>query len=98
MAVWTWDPDKDRANRAKHQGLGLVACAVVLASRHAASRPHPHLVGDRWMTVGTAAGIAVLVVIHTAPTLEADGLEVGRIISVRKATPRERKAYEQGRF
>jgi uncharacterized DUF497 family protein len=50
------------------------------------------------MTVGTAAGIAVLVVIHTAPTLEADGLEVGRIISVRKATPRERKAYEQGRF
>jgi uncharacterized DUF497 family protein len=97
MAVWTWDPDKDRANRAKHQGLGLAAGAVVLASRHSVP-PDPHLDGDRWMTVGTAAGIAVLVVIHTAPTLEADGLEVGRIISVRKATPRERKAYEQGRF
>jgi len=27
-----------------------------------------------------------------------DGREVGRIISVRKATPRERRAYEEGEF
>lgn len=95
MVEWVWDPEKDRANRAKHQGLGLRAGVPVLADRDAASRPDPHPDGDRWSTIGYAASIVVLVVIHTAPVPEADGREVGRIISVRKATPRERRAYEQ---
>jgi uncharacterized DUF497 family protein len=37
-------------------------------------------------------------VVHTEPELQADGREVGCIISVRKAERRERKAYEKGSF
>ncbi len=96
MVEWTWDPDKDRLNRRKHQGLGLAAGALVFADPLAISRPDPHPDGDRWRTVGSAAGIAVLLVVHTAPVAGPDGREVGRIISVRKATPRERRAYEEG--
>jgi len=39
-----------------------------------------------------------LFVAHTWPKPEADGEEVGRIISARKAMPRERRAYEEGQF
>lgn len=65
MTEWTWDPDKDRLNRRKHQGLG------------------------------SAAGIAVLLIVYTAPVAGPDGREIGRIISVRKATPHGRRAYEE---
>ena len=44
-------------------------------------------------------GQVVLMVVHTWP--EADqvtGEEMGRIISARKATSHERKAYEEGYF
>jgi uncharacterized protein len=41
----------------------------------------------------------LLLVIHTWPEVENKGSEpVGRIISARKATARERKAYEEGSF
>jgi hypothetical protein len=46
-------------------------------------------------TLGAVAGVVVVLVAHTHEE-EADG-EVIRIISARKATPLERKAYEQGR-
>ena len=36
-------------------------------------------------------------VVHTWPDIDAEGAEeVGRIISARKATRREREAYEEG--
>jgi uncharacterized DUF497 family protein len=44
--------------------------------------------------VGLAGGIVVLLVAHTY--YDEDGEEVIRIISARKATPHERKMYEQG--
>jgi uncharacterized DUF497 family protein len=41
----------------------------------------------------------VLFVVHTEPVEPLGGGErVGRIISARKATPRERRAYEAGDF
>jgi uncharacterized DUF497 family protein len=41
----------------------------------------------------------LLLVIHTWPEAESDeGEPVGRIISARKATSHERKAYEEGNF
>jgi uncharacterized DUF497 family protein len=41
----------------------------------------------------------LLLVIHTSPEANSEGDEpVGRIISARKATTRERKAYEEGSF
>ena len=42
---------------------------------------------------------AVIVVVHTDPVMQPDGRRtVGRIISVRRATRRERKAFEEGAF
>jgi uncharacterized protein len=41
----------------------------------------------------------LLLVIHTWPEAESEEAEpVGRIISARKATAHERKAYEEGNF
>jgi len=86
-------------NRQSHQGLSLAAGVPVLnGDPLAMSRPDSHPDGDCWQTVGNAGGIVVLFVVHTEPVVQEDGHEVGRIISVRKATPHERRAYEKGDF
>jgi uncharacterized DUF497 family protein len=64
---------------------------VALAEPLALSRPDTHPDGDRWDTVCQAGGV-VLLIVHTWP----DDDDLGRIISVRKATMRERRAYEDG--
>ena len=51
---------------------------------------------ERWQTVGMIEGVAVFVV-HTWPG-EGDDKTEGRIISARRATSHERKAYEEGEF
>lgn len=64
----------------------------------AVSRPDVHPDDDRWQTIGLVKAV-LLFVIHTWP--ESDpitGEEIGRIISARKATSHERRAYEQGEF
>jgi hypothetical protein len=47
---------------------------------------------ERWHTIGLASGITVLLVAHTVE--EEDGEEKIRIISARKASPRERALYD----
>jgi hypothetical protein len=44
--------------------------------------------------MGITNGVAVLIVAHTFS--DHDGEEVVRIISARKATPRERQRYHEG--
>lgn len=48
---------------------------------------------ERWVTVGSAGGVVLLLVVHA--DREEKREEVVRIISARKATPRERKRYEE---
>ena len=44
-------------------------------------------------------GNQILMVVHTWPAFDMEtGEEVGRIISARKATRREREAYEEGHY
>jgi uncharacterized protein len=63
-----------------------------------ASKPDLHPDGDRWHTIGLV-GSVLLLVIHTWPEAESEeGELVGRILSARKATVHERKAYEEGSF
>ena len=63
-----------------------------------ASKPELHPDGDRWQTIGLA-GSVLLLVVHTWPEIKREGDEpVGRIISARKATPHERRVYEEGHF
>ena len=97
MTIWIWDPEKDSKNREKHK-LPLETGRFVLdGDPLALSVPDPHPDGDRWRTIGKIRGITTLFVVHTEPVEdEEDGEEYGRIISVRKATVHERKAYENG--
>jgi uncharacterized protein len=90
---WTWDRDKAAANRGKH-GLSFETAVLVFDDPFHASKPDPHADGDRWQTIGLVGPV-----IHTLPEgdFEADDA-VGRIISARKATARERKVYEEGSF
>ena len=44
-------------------------------------------------------GTQVVMVVHTWPAFDTEaGEEIGRIISARKATRREREAYEEGHY
>jgi uncharacterized protein len=89
--AWIWDPGKDTINRRKH-GLPLSIGEVALADPLALSQHDLHPDGDRWDTI-CQVGNVLLFIVHTWP--EADDVP-GRIISVRKATRAERKAYEDG--
>ncbi len=91
---WIWNPGKAAANRIKH-GLSFEAAALVFDDPLHVSKPDPHPDGNRWHTIGLV-GPVLLLVVHTWPEQSGEGEEVGRIISARKATPRERRAYEEG--
>ena len=98
MSKWRWDPDKEVRNLRRH-GLSLADGVPVLEGDPLAqSRPDLHPDGDRWQTVGSAGGLLILFVVHTEPVTWADGRDPGRIISVRRATSHERKAYQEGAF
>jgi len=93
---WTWDEEKNRRNRRVH-GLSFETAALVFDDPLAASRPDHSAGEERWQTIGMIDGVIVLLV-HTWPESDSSGKEVGRIISARKATVHERKAYEEDRF
>ncbi|MCY4110387.1 MAG: BrnT family toxin, partial [Chloroflexi bacterium] len=61
-----------------------------------ATREDPFPGEQRWRTIGMV-GTQVVMVVHTWPGVDAEtGELIGRIISARKATRREREAYEEG--
>lgn len=93
MMEFLWDPAKDRLNRAKH-GIDFRTASLVWDD------PYHRIVFDRvesgeerWWAVGRAASIVIVVVVHAYPAADDD--HTVRIIGARKATPRERRRYEQ---
>ncbi|MEI6574440.1 MAG: BrnT family toxin [Alphaproteobacteria bacterium] len=93
---WVWSDDKSRINKQKH-GLSFSTAALVFDDPLALSKPDPHPDGDRWQTLGLVGNV-VLLVVHTWPEWNgSSNEEQGRIISARKATPHERRAYEEER-
>jgi hypothetical protein len=94
---WTWRNEKNRTNKRDH-GLSFETARQVFNDPLAVSRPDPHPDGDRWQTVGLVGGV-VLFVVHTGPDTEAEtGEETGSLISARRATAHERRAYDEGDF
>ncbi len=94
---WTWDEAKNRRNEQKH-GLDFETARLVFDDPLAVSRADSYPDEERWQTVGVIDGVTVLVV-HTWPLYNPESdEEVGRIISARKATKGERRAYEEGNF
>lgn len=91
---WTWDRRKSDANKRTH-GLRFETARLVFADPHAASRRDPYPDEPRWQTIGMVGNVVVIVV-HTEPEPDHEtGEEAGRIISARKATKHERRAYEE---
>jgi uncharacterized DUF497 family protein len=90
---WVWSDDKNELNKQKH-GLSFETARFVFDDPLALSRVDRHPDGDRWQTIGMI-GMIHLFVVHTYPEDERDA---GRLISARKATAHERKAYEEGYF
>ena len=83
-----FDPDKDVANIAKH-GVSLVEGEGVLNDPLGLTVEDESSAGEsRWITVGMNAGGEILVVVWT----ERENGD--RLISVRRATAKERKDYE----
>ena len=94
---WTWSNEKNRTNKRDH-GLSFETARLVFQDPLAVSRADPHADGDRWQTVGLVGTVALFLV-HTGPDTDAEtGEETGRLISARRATAHERRAYEEGDF
>jgi uncharacterized protein len=94
--IWTWDPSKNDANRRIH-GFDFETAAHVFDDPLALTKADPHPDGNRLRTVGVIGPTTVFVV-HSDLEFDPDANDdVGRIISARKATPRERRAYEEDR-
>ena len=90
--IFAWDENKSRINRRKH-GVSFEAAVRVFEDPAAVSYVERVVAGqERWHTIGLAGGIVVLLVVHTVE--EENGEEKVRIISARKASPRECAFYE----
>lgn len=91
-----WDPRKAKANRKKHQIEFDVARRVFndpLRDRDIEGDEHGEV---RWRTVGEIDG-TLYVVSHTIREEEDEEgeIEIIRIISARRATPRESRKYRE---
>ena len=88
-----WDDAKNRRNLVKHK-VSFETARMVFEDAYALS-VQDRFVDDeeRWQTLGQVPGSLVVLVAHTYS--EAQGEEVIRIVSARKATSTERKAYEE---
>ena len=88
-----WDEKKNRANRKKH-GFSFEIAREVFADPFCLTIHNRAAQGEeRYWTIGRVESLVILVVVHTTHG-EGDE-EVTRIISARKATPGERRHYEE---
>ena len=94
---WIWDEAKNEANLRTH-GLGFEAAVFVFDDPMSATLEDPYSHEHRWRTIGMV-GTQIVMVVHTWPDFDIEtGEAIGRIISARKATRREREAYEEGYY
>ncbi len=89
--IFAWNESKNRINRRKHR-VSFEAAVRVFEDPRAVSYVERVVEGEeRWHTIGSAGPIAILLIVHTVE--EENGEEKVRIISARKAAPRERALY-----
>jgi hypothetical protein len=86
-----WDPAKAASNLRKH-GVDFREAVTALEDPLSTTFQDPEhsLEERRFVTIGVSGNGRVLVVAH------ADRRAAVRIISARRATPRERRFYEEG--
>ncbi len=89
-----WDPKKEEINIQKH-GITFEQALYVFADPYALNRyddEHSEE-EERWLLLGKSMDEVLLVVVHTFK--DQDGIELVRIISARKASKNESKAYQR---
>ena len=85
-----FDPRKDASNIAKHgvplsEGDGVLRDTLAITVEDDSAEGEP-----RWVTIGANVFGSVMVVVWTQRDADV------RLISVRRAEPKERRAYEEG--
>ncbi len=87
---FSWDDRKERENQRKH-GVTFEEAATVFADENARLKQDPDHSQDedRFVLLGFSAKLRLLVVVHSYRQNEKEI----RIISARKAVPKERKQY-----
>jgi hypothetical protein len=92
---FTWDPDKEARNKAKHSLDFSFAEAVFADPLHAVVFDRYERGEERWHCVGSAGDTRVLLVVHSYP--DPDDTDLVRVIGIRVATPTERRRFEDGK-
>ncbi len=87
-----WDENKNLINIQKHSLSFKLASLVFDDPLHLSKLERAENNEERWQTVGNIGGQLIILVAHTYKTENNE--EIIRIISARKATKFERKAYE----
>ena len=84
-----WDPDKAEANRRK-PGVHFADGVGVFGDSSALTQEDPHPNEERWVTLGRdfLDGLVLVSWLWRGENI--------RLISARKATPRERRQYTEG--
>jgi len=94
MAIrFEWDPAKAAANLRKHRVSFEIAMRAFFDPFALVEQDRIEGGEQRWQTLGMVEGLVLLLVAHTVR--EDRDIEVIRIISARRAEPRERRRYEQ---
>ncbi len=91
-----WDTNKEKINIQRH-GITFEQASYIFADPFALSKlddEHSEA-EDRWILIGTSLNETVIVVAHTFR--DNDGTEYVRIINARRATKREKQAYNKRR-
>lgn len=89
-----WDSAKAESNLKKHRVSFEMASRSFFDPFAIVEQDRIENGEHRWQTLGIVDGYLLLLVAHTVRDDE-DGTEVIRIISARRAEPKERKRYEQ---
>jgi uncharacterized DUF497 family protein len=87
--IYEWDPDKAARNLRKH-GVDFADTVGVFEDERAITIEDTHHAEDRYITIGMDFTLRVLLVVYTWRREN-----VIRVISARKATPMERRLYEE---
>ena len=91
-----WDAAKNLSNQLKH-GVSFEDAALVFNPLHLSWKERVQDGEERWQTYGRVERLVLLVVVHTFREKLEDGkeIELVRVISARKAEPKERRRYEK---
>lgn len=94
--IFEWDEEKARVNIRKH-GISFNVAGRVFDDPLATSTQERIVNREsRWQTIGTVEGCILVLVAHTIR--QDDETEIIRIISARRAEPKERRRYERGKI